>query len=92
MYLVIEKGKVYKQRKNKDKISTFISNKNKGKLSQMPIEIKRKLYSRGSSYETTIPKPLLFKLDADKKHSVIFKYDPQKDRWYLDFEELKIKK
>lgn len=53
----------------------------------MPIEIKRKLYSRGSSYETTIPMPLLFKLNNQKKHHVVFKYDSQKDRWYIEFEE-----
>ena len=53
----------------------------------MPIEIKRKLYSRGSSFETTIPMPLLFKLNMQQKHHVLFKYDAQKDRWYLDFEE-----
>jgi len=57
----------------------------------MPIEIKRKLYTRGSSFETTIPMPLLFKLNTDKKHNVIFKYDPQKDKWYLEFEERKKK-
>ena len=58
----------------------------------MPIEIKRKLYTRGSSHETTIPKPLLFKLDPSKKHQVIFKYDSQADKWYVEFEELKEKK
>ena len=58
----------------------------------MAIEIKRKLYPRGSSFETTIPMPLLFKLDLQKKHNVIFRYDPQKDRWYLEFEEIKNKK
>ncbi len=53
------------------------------------MEIKRKLYSRGSSYETTIPMPLLFPLDLKKKHSVIFVYDKSKNRWYLDFKEEK---
>ena len=57
----------------------------------MPVEIKRKLYTRGSSFETTIPMPILFKLNTEKKHNVIFKYDPEKDRWYLDFEESKKK-
>ena len=47
-------------------------------------EIKRKLYKRGSSYETTIPMPLLFALDKSKKHNVIFKFD--KNRWYVEFE------
>lgn len=55
----------------------------------MPVELKRKLYARGSSFETTLPMPLLFKLDKNKKYNVIFKYDTQKDKWYLDFEELK---
>ena len=58
----------------------------------MSFEIRRKLYRRGSSFETTIPMPLLFKLDRSKKYEVIFKYDPKKDRWNLDFKELKKKK
>lgn len=59
----------------------------------MPAELRRKLYTRGSSFETTIPMPLLFKLDLqNKKYEVLFKYDPQHDRWYLDFTELKPKK
>ncbi len=58
----------------------------------MPVEIKRKLYTRGSSFETTIPMPILFKLNTEKKHNVIFKYDADKDRWYLDFEETKKRK
>ena len=33
----------------------------------MPVEFRRKLYKRGSSYETTIPMPLLFVLDKSKK-------------------------
>ncbi|MBD3203412.1 hypothetical protein GF327_03900 [Candidatus Woesearchaeota archaeon] len=56
------------------------------------VEFKRKLYPRGSSYETTIPKPMLFKLDMDKKHHVVFKYDKEKDRWYIEFEEIKDEK
>lgn len=55
----------------------------------MSFEIKRKLYTRGSSFETTIPMPLLFKLNKSKKHNVIFKYDPKKDKWYIEFEEEK---
>ncbi len=49
--------------------------------------IKRKLYRRGSSIETTIPKPLLFALDLNKKHNVLFTYDKDNNRWYIDFEE-----
>ncbi|MBW2971739.1 hypothetical protein KY359_01760 [Candidatus Woesearchaeota archaeon] len=49
--------------------------------------IRRKLYRRGSSYETTVPMPLLFALDKSRKHNVIFSYDQQSSRWYIDFEE-----
>ena len=48
--------------------------------------IKRKLYKRGSSFETTIPMPMLFSLDLSKKHNVIFNFDSDRNRWYLDFE------
>ena len=51
------------------------------------MEIRRKLYKRGSSYETTIPMPLLFALDKKKKYNVIFAYDSDANRWYLKFEE-----
>jgi len=50
------------------------------------MEFKRRLYKRGSSFETTIPKPLLFALDIKKKHDVIFKYDRSKELWYVEFE------
>lgn len=50
-------------------------------------EIRRKLYRRGSSYETTIPMPLLFALDLSKKQSVVFRFDQKLNRWYLGFEE-----
>tara|TARA_Y100000310_G_scaffold303197_1_gene341344 strand:+ start:898 stop:1062 length:165 start_codon:yes stop_codon:yes gene_type:complete len=53
------------------------------------MEFKRKLYPRGSSFETTIPKPLLFKLNLEKKNEVVFKYDAKKDRWYVEFVEVK---
>ena len=49
--------------------------------------IKRKLYRRGSSFETTVPMPLLFSLDLDKKHNVLFNFDQQSNRWYIEFEE-----
>ncbi len=49
-------------------------------------EFKRKLYKRGSSYETTIPMPLLFALDKSKKHNVAFKFDKNSGRWYIEFE------
>jgi len=55
----------------------------------MPYEFRRKLYKRGSSYETTIPMPLLFFMDKNKKYDVVFCYDKSKERWYLRFEERK---
>lgn len=51
------------------------------------VEIKRKLYKRGSSFETTIPMPILFAIDKSKKHNVLFKYDDNSNRWYIDLEE-----
>lgn len=53
------------------------------------MNFKRKLYTRGNSYETTIPKPLLFELNLNKKQNVIFKYDSKNKKWYIDFEECK---
>ena len=53
----------------------------------MAVIIKRKLYKRGSSFETTIPMPLLFALDKSKKYNVLFIYEPETNRWYIDFEE-----
>ena len=52
-------------------------------------EIKRKLYKRGSSFETTIPMPLLFAIDKSKKYNVIFKFDESSRKWYIEFEEMK---
>ena len=52
-------------------------------------EFRRKLYKRGSSFETTIPRPLLFALDMSKKYNVIFGYDEESNRWYIKFEEIK---
>jgi hypothetical protein len=52
-------------------------------------EIRRKLYKRGSSYETTIPMPLLFALDKNKKYDVVFQFDPKKNIWLIKFEETK---
>ncbi|MBS3109991.1 hypothetical protein J4227_05680 [Candidatus Woesearchaeota archaeon] len=51
------------------------------------VEFRRKIYRRGSSYETTIPMPLLFTLDSRKKYNVIFRHDNETGRWYLEFEE-----
>lgn len=58
----------------------------------MATVLKRKLYKRGSSFETTIPMPLLFAINKEKKHEVLFKLDPNSMRWYVEFEELKISK
>lgn len=52
-------------------------------------ELRRKLYKRGSSFETTIPMPLLFAIDKKKKHEVVFKFDKKNNRWYVEFEEFK---
>ena len=49
--------------------------------------IRRRLYKRGSSFETTIPMPLLFALDRSEKHDVLFIFDKKTSRWYIDFEE-----
>ena len=54
--------------------------------------IRRKLYKRGSSVETTIPKPLLFALDMNKKYDVMFNYDHIANRWYIDFKETETKR
>jgi hypothetical protein len=51
-------------------------------------EFKRKLYKRGSSFETTIPMPLLFALDKNKKYNVVFAYDEEANKWYIKFEEI----
>ena len=51
------------------------------------VTFKRKLYKRGSSFETTIPKPLLFAMDEKKKYNVIFSYDEASNKWYIKFEE-----
>ncbi|MBI2652024.1 hypothetical protein HYX00_01045 [Candidatus Woesearchaeota archaeon] len=53
----------------------------------MVTEFRRKLYKRGSSFETTIPMPLLFALDKKKMYNVIFVYDEEANKWYIQFEE-----
>ena len=53
------------------------------------IEFKRKLYKRGSSFETTIPLPLLFAINKSKKQNVVFSYDQISNKWYVKFEEIK---
>jgi len=53
------------------------------------VEIRRKLYKRGSSFETTLPMPLLFAIDKSKEYSVVFSFDEETQRWYIEFEEEK---
>lgn len=53
------------------------------------VEFKRKLYKRGSSFETTIPMPILFSLDMSKKHNAVFKLDQKTGKWQIEFEESK---
>ncbi len=36
------------------------------------MEFRRKLYTRGSSFETTVPAPILFSIDKKRKYDVIF--------------------
>ena len=54
----------------------------------MTTEFRRKLYKRGSSYETTIPMPLLFALNKNKKYNVVFAFDEQANNWSIKFEEI----
>lgn len=50
------------------------------------VEIKRKLYKRGSSFEITVPKPILFSVDLSKKNEVVFKFDELKKKWFVEVE------
>ena len=56
------------------------------------MEFRRKLYTRGSSYETTIPMPLLFSIDKKKKYDVIFAFEPNSNKWFIKIEEKKLTK
>lgn len=56
------------------------------------VEFKRKLYRRGSSFETTVPMPLVMLLDRKKRYNVIFAYDEEANKWYIKFEERDDKK
>ena len=55
----------------------------------MATEFRRKMYKRGSSYETTIPMRLLFAIDKTQKQNVVFTYDPVANKWFVQFEERK---
>ena len=50
-------------------------------------EFRRRLYKRGSSFETTVPMPLLFALEQKKKYNVVFSFDNTANKWFLKFEE-----
>ena len=58
----------------------------------MAVSLRRKLYPRGGSYETTIPLQLLFSLDLSKKNDIIFEFDPKSSKWFITFKESKGKK
>jgi len=55
----------------------------------MGMQIRRKLYPRGGSYETTIPSQLLFALDQNQKYDVLFIYDVKLGRWMIEFDQNK---
>lgn len=54
-------------------------------------EFRRKLYRRGSSFETTIPMPLLFALEQKKRYNVVFSFDAEANKWFIKFEERVVK-
>ena len=51
------------------------------------MEIRRRLYARGSSRETTIPKPLLFTTEPGKRYDVVCAYDAERKEWRVRIEE-----
>ena len=53
------------------------------------MEFRRKLYTRGSSFETTIPMPLLFDLDKKKKYEIVFVFECELNKWFIRIEENK---
>lgn len=53
------------------------------------MEFRRKIYTRGSSYETTIPMPLLFSIDKKKKYAAVFVFEPESGKWVIRIEEKK---
>jgi hypothetical protein len=56
------------------------------------MEFRRKIYTRGSSYETTIPIPLLFFIDKKKKYELVFIFDQTSNNWFIRIEEEKSEK
>lgn len=53
----------------------------------MIMEFRRKLYTRGSSYETTIPRALLFSIDKQKKYEVVFVFEPTSNKWFIEIKD-----
>jgi hypothetical protein len=53
------------------------------------MRFRRKIYVRGGSHETTIPKPILLALDESKKHDIIFEYDRETGKYLVEFVERK---
>lgn len=53
----------------------------------MAVRLRRKIYSRGGSHETTIPLQLLLGLNLNESNEAIFEYDPKTARWYVRFEK-----
>jgi len=53
------------------------------------MEFRRKIYTRGSSYETTIPMPLLFSIDKKKKYAALFVFEQESGKWVIRIEEEK---
>ena len=51
------------------------------------MDFRRRLYRRGSSFETTVPMPLLLTLDQSRHYDVVFAYDAEKQVWFLSFVE-----
>ena len=58
----------------------------------MATIFRRKLYKRGSSFETTVPMPLLFAIDTARKYNVVFAFEPEANKWFIKFEEIAAKK
>jgi hypothetical protein len=56
------------------------------------MEFRRKIYTRGSSFETTIPMPLLFSADKKKKYIAVFVFEPNTGKWMIKIEEASAKK
>jgi hypothetical protein len=50
------------------------------------MEFRRRLYRRGSSFETTVPMPLLLALAPDVPHDVVFAFDPATQQWTIRFD------